>query len=134
MKRINKPRTLVGLRVTILPRGKKGIYYADFHFRGRHCRRSLKTTIKKVATKKAIDLEHELGSGTFQNKVVTTRQEMPIEISKAKQDFINFHNTEGRRRKTVVKYEGILRCFAEFAAKENVTRLGDVDLLLVDKY
>jgi hypothetical protein len=36
-------------RVTIYPRGKKGIYCADFWHQGKHRRSSLKTRNRKVA-------------------------------------------------------------------------------------
>ena len=55
-------------------------------------------------------------------------------ISLAVQDFIGFHNTEGRRRKTVVKYQGTLRCFEEFAAQAGISLLSEVNLLMVDRF
>ena len=135
MQKIVNDRTLVGLRVTISRRGMKGIYVADFHHGGQHRRKSLKTTIKKVAQERAITLENQLQDGTFKTNASKTRTpEMFVEISKATEDFINFHRTEGRRRKTLVKYQGILRRFVAFATTAGVTKLASADLLLVDRY
>ena len=41
---------------------------------------------------------------------------------------------EGSRPKTIVKYQGILKRFTEFARSAGVTQLLRVDLMLVDKY
>src|SRR5438105_4791360 len=94
---INNERTSVGLRVSISPRGKKRIFVAEYHDRGQHRRKSLKTTIKKEAIRKAIELEHQLENGVPVHKSA----ERPIEltavtITQAVADFINYLKTEGR--------------------------------------
>jgi integrase len=123
----------LGLRVTITPRGKRGVYHADFHFRGKHCRRSLKTTCKKTATRKALRLEQEIEDGTFKTHVKETKRPTK-KISDTIVDFITFLKTEGRRRKTTVKYEGILKRFNQFAEEASATFISDVDLMLIDRY
>ena len=60
IKSNNDERTRVGLRVTISRRGQKRIFVADYHHGGQHRRRSLKTTVKKEAVRKAMALEHLL--------------------------------------------------------------------------
>lgn len=55
-------------------------------------------------------------------------------IRQASTLFIAFHETEGTRRKTVVKYRGILNNFASFAECEGVSQVSDVDQLLVDRF
>src|SRR4051812_12421650 len=114
----NNERTPVGLRVSISPRGKKRIFVADFHHRGQHRRKSLKTTVKKEAVRRAIELEHQLENGMPVNQSA----ERPIEltavtITQAVADFSTYLKTEGRRRKTLTKYEGIFRTFAKYAAE-----------------
>ncbi len=135
IKSTNNDRTRVGLRVTISPRGKNSIYVADFHQAGQHCRRSLKTTVKKEAMRKAMELEYELENGILVHKTTKPAKEVAkASITEAAADFINYLKTEGRRRKTLTKYEGIFRTFAEYAAEQGVDQIGDVDLSLVDKY
>jgi integrase len=137
MSKVDTERTLVGLRVTIYPRGKKRIYVADFHFDGRHCRMSLSTTNKKTATEKAIAIEHDLMNGCFNLENRQKEQKMPepqISIETVSRDYVAYLKTEGRRRKTVVKYEGILRVFTKFANENGVSEIGKIDLLLVDRY
>ena len=47
-------RIRVGEFTTIYKRGKKGVYTADFHHDGEHCRESLKTRNKKIARQRAM--------------------------------------------------------------------------------
>lgn len=126
-------RTLVGARMTIYPRGKRRIYHADYHHEGRHCRKSLGTTIKKVAMRRAATLEQTLETDPHLIKEVI----MPTKsmtLTEATKEFVAFSETEGRRRKTVVKQRGILQRFTAFAIENHVREVADADLRLVDKY
>jgi integrase len=128
-------KTRVGLRVTIAPRGKKRIFVADYHHWGQHRRKSLKTTVKKVAVRKAMELEHELENGTHVHKSAEPLKEVTtLPITQATADFITYLKTEGRRRKTLTKYEGGLRIFAEYVAGQGIDCIEAVDLPLVDGY
>jgi integrase len=135
IKRTDNEKTRVGLRVTISHRGQKRIFVAEYHHRGQHCRRTLKTTIKKEAMRRAMELEYELENGMPVHN--TSRPALEVTtatITESTADFINYLKTESRRRKTLTKYEGIFRTFAEYAAEQGVDQIDAVDLTLVDKY
>lgn len=89
---------------------------------------------KRIAQQRAIDLEHQLQMGTLGIPLMTNNQQPSVNISTATEDFITYHRTEGRRQKTLVKYQGILKRFIEFAAKADVTQLARADLSFVEKY
>jgi integrase len=128
-------RVKVGARMTIYTRGNRKIYYADFHHNGTHCRRSLKTTIKREAIRRAANLEQSLGDqhGVVTNPAVPATTSN-MSVAAAAKEFTAFSRTEGRRRRTIVKQVGILTRFAEFAKKNGAHQLGDVDLRLIDAY
>lgn len=135
VKNNTSERTAVGARITIYRRGKRGVYYADYHHNGKHCRTSLKTPNKRLATQRAVKLERLLDDGTFISKRETKRQQVTsITLTQATKEFIDYSETEGRRRKTVVKQRGILNRFARFAAETNIQQLAGVDLRLIDRY
>src|SRR4051812_18238147 len=98
-------RIPIGNRVTIYPRGKKGTYTAEY-WDGKHRRRTLKTRNQKVARQLAIQLEHELAHGISPAPRVAKDK---VRINKAIDDFVTYLKTVRRRRKTITKYEGILR-------------------------
>jgi integrase len=135
MNTTNTERTLVGARMTIYPRGKRRVYHADYHHNGRHCRKSLDTTIKKVAMRRATILEQSLDGESVQVKApAVPKTSRTITLTAASKEFVSFSETEGRRRKTVVKQRGILHRFVEFSNENQVRELADVDMRLVDKY
>ena len=134
-KQTNSERTLVGARITIYARGKRRIYYADYHHNGEHCRRSLRTTNKKVAIRRARQLDQDLDEGTLPD----TRPNLPkkcktITLVQAALDFVEYSRTEGRRRRTITKQRGILDRFIEVASASGVEDLTDVSLLLIDQF
>jgi integrase len=119
---------LIGERVRIYPRGKKKIYCADFWYDGKHQRRSLKTRNFKVARQKALQLEAQLLAGDLQPKLI------PMALDKAIAAYVEHVKTENRRPKTVTKYKGFFEVFQTFATADNVLRVSQVTLTLVDKY
>ena len=128
-------RTRIGNRIVIYRRGKKRIYIADFHYNGKHCRQTLNTTVKKIAVNRGVQLEHSLAEGTFLSPRTVIKQ--PISNSSLPnivKDFLLFGETEGRRKRTLVKQRGILNRFVDFAAESNVLLLSHVDLRLIDSY
>jgi integrase len=125
------PVAWTGDKVTLYPRGKKQIYTARFSLNGKSSRQSMYTRKRKVAIKRAIQFEAELVSGSFQPKAAK-KQKVTMEF--AVKEFIDFQRSEGRRPKSVTKYEGVLRKFREFAGIHGVTALDGVDLQLFDKY
>ena len=127
MTEATKP-ILSGERVRIYPRGKKKTYCADFWYDGKHQRRSLKTRNFKIARQKALVLEAGLLAGDLQPAPP------PMALAKAIDAYVEHVTTENRRPKTVTKYKGFFAVFREFAESQNVFRLSQVTLALVDKY
>jgi integrase len=121
-------RRRVGERVTIYPRGRKQIWCADFWHDGRHGRQSLRTRDRKVALRRAVQLELDLAAGTFRQPPppVTTRQ--------AADDYLAFLRTEGRAPRTLVKYRGILAGLVAFLAGRHATRLAQFTPALFDRF
>jgi len=119
---------LIGERVRIYPRGKKKTFCADFWFDGKHQRRSLKTRNLKIARQKALQLEAKLLEGDLQPALSAMSLEKGIEA------YIEHVTTENRRPKTITKYRGFFAVFRDFAESQNVFRLSQVTLALVDKY
>jgi integrase len=138
MEKMSNDRTnriAVGDRITIYPRGRKNVYVADFHFEGRHCRKSLGTTVKRIATRRAISLQQTLDDGSYcASELKTVKASKSITLVNAAKEFVNFSETEGRRRRTVVKQRGILNRFSDFARENGIQQLIDVDLRLIDGF
>jgi integrase len=101
-------------------RGRKKTWVAEFWQNGQHCRRSLKTANKKVATERALQIAHDLTAGTYRAAppAVTVRQ--------AADDYLAFLKTEGRAKKTLDKYEGVFEILVDFLARLGVTGLSQV--------
>ena len=128
---ISNNRILVGASVYIAPRGKGNIYCAEFSFRGKHCRRSLKTRNVKVARQRALALERTLDGGT---ETLPTPKSKPIKFDAAIDAFLEHQRLAGCRRKTLTKYRGVLLQLQSHAQRQHVTEVGSVDLPLVDAY
>lgn len=123
----NRKRSRIGDRVTIYARGKKGIYTAEF-WDGDHRRKSLKTQNQKVARIRAMEIELQLERGDY------AAPPKPKTISSTIDNYIEFLETEGRRKKTTVRYRGILTTFESFAARQNVLTLQQVSAVVIDRY
>lgn len=121
-------RTRVGDRIVIYPRGKKKIYVADFWEGNAHRRKSLKTTNKKEAIKRATKLANDLLQGTFHATPVT------VEASVAVEQYLTLLRTENRAHKTLVKYKGVLDLFLEFIDRRRVRHLHRVTANHFDQY
>ena len=98
-----KKPILIGERVKIQPRGKKGIFTADFWFDGQHHRRSLKTRNFKIVREKALQLENQLLEHSYQPAPPS------ISLANAIDAYVEHVTTENRRPKTITKYKGFLR-------------------------
>jgi hypothetical protein len=132
MSTSNTKRTIVGERMTICPRGKKQIHQAEFHHAGKHCRRSLKTTIKRVAMRRAAKLEQSLDMQVqVKDNEAQPPQTYSTTLKAATKEFLRFWETERKRRRTIVKRRGILNRFVDFAEKNGVRAMGGVDLRVV---
>jgi integrase len=124
-----KPERIpVGDRITIYTRGKKKTYVADFWADGRHCRLSLRTGNKKEAVKRATKLAAQLDDGAFR------RPAPPVSVRQSIDDYIAHLTTEGRARKTTIKYTAVLIGFATFLAAHRATKLPQVTTRHFDLY
>jgi integrase len=126
----NSKRIRVGDRVTIYPRGKKKIWCADFWFDGQHHRESLETGNKKVALRRAVKLDGDLVSGKYQSQ----RPAEAVTVRQAVEDYLAYLATEGRARKTLVRYRGELSALRDFLEGHKATRLAQVTPLQFDKF
>ena len=125
-------RTVVGLRVAISRRGKKGIYHACYH-EGGHRRESLKTTNKKVALERAMAIEHRLSTGHPR----APREETSVtetKVGDAVAGYLAYLATERVAAKTLTKYRGILGTFAAFLTEHRRTTLDQLTLRDVDRF
>jgi integrase len=118
----------IGDKVRIGPRGKRGIYVADFFNQGQHRRRSLKTSRLDIARQRAIRLEADLASGEYQPQAVR------LALSEAQTDFLNTKEGEGVKPKTLVKYLDWVSRFAAFAAGLEVRYLHQVTPQLFERF
>lgn len=131
----NPARILIGHRVVIYPRGKRGVYHADFHYAGQHRRRSLKTTRRKTAMQRAVSLAARVEEGTLGVRPADSPARFDrTTLEQAKTEFIDFHLADGRRQSTVKRYRGILKQLIDFCSSKGVARVDQVVLRLIDAY
>ncbi|MFV1964009.1 MAG: tyrosine-type recombinase/integrase [Pirellulaceae bacterium] len=126
-------RIQIGEFTTICKRGKKGIYTAEFHHNGQHCRRSLKTGNQKVARQRAIELEQQIKEGGL-DKPKSKGKPAPCTTLPTINEFLGYLQTEERRPKTIKKYRGILENVASFAELQCSDNLADIDMRLIDQF
>ena len=124
----NDKRTRVGDRVTIYTRGKKKIYCADFCLDGKHQRVSLETRNKKIAIQRAVKIDADLATGKY------STPPPPTKIDAAKDVYLAFLKSEGRARRTLVRYKGLLEVFDKFCAARRVAQISQITMLLFDEY
>lgn len=128
-------RIIIGDRVAIWKRGKRGIFQADFHYRGQHCLRSLKTSNRKIAVERATKLAAKIIDGALDG--VDDEPQCGIakrELVAAIIDYQESNRASGLARKTIGKYHGTLMDFAEFARSKRVQRVDQISLKLFDEY
>src|SRR4051794_19466289 len=113
-------RTRIGDKVTIRRRGKRGTYIAEFFHHGEHRKRSLKTSNKEIARRRAIDLESELAGGEY------ARPPKPISVTSAITEYMQMKTGEGRKHRTLVKYRDWLDSFATFCTAAGVHTLQQI--------
>ena len=117
---------LVGEIVSIFQRGTT--WHANFQFDGKQHRQALKTTSKKEARRRAIQLEAEILQGRYQHRPA------PPAVTTVVQDYVNFLKTERRAAKTLSKYERIFDRVLELAERRQVRTIDGVSLKFVDAY
>jgi integrase len=110
----------IGDCVSIILRGKRGTYCADFQSNGRHIRRSLKTANMKIARQRAIKLEADLAGGEY------TAPAKPVLVADAKQQFIAAMKAADRAKKTIIAYDSECEVFVEFHHSKGVRMLTQI--------
>lgn len=110
----------------------------DFHWYG-HKRISTRTRNLKDALQKAIVLEAELLNGSYEGSAPKStrprRQRVDsITFSEAIEKYLSYHNSEGTRPKTFIRYGGILRIFNEFLEAEGNTANLDITVEAFDQF
>ena len=120
-------RVRVGDKITILPRGKKGIWSAEFYHAGQHRHRSLKTANLKIARQRATILEGELAGGDY---AAPTK---PSRIADAVKVFMTSKKAEGRAYKTPVKYQDELDAFCDALGGQNIRTLQQITATAFDR-
>ncbi len=118
----------VGDRLTISPRGKNKIYNASFSFEGKHKRKSLKTTNKKIAIQRATQLAAELSSGDYQNEVARTSLCDAVDL------YLNQQEVEGKSKSTLDRYRGELKTYQRFCDSKRIRNLTQIRALDLDEY
>ena len=121
-------RIPIGNRITITQRGKKKIWTAEFWDDGQHRRKSLKTTNSKVATDRAMKIEIELLEGTFH------KADSEIKLETAIENYLDNLKTEGRARKTIVRYRGELYALRDFQIAKKKCLLRQISPALFDQF
>ena len=116
----------VGEIVSIFVRNKR--WYANYQCDGEQVRRSLKTTSKKEARRKALLIERELLAGEHK------RQRRSALIREVIDQYTAHLRSEGRAEKTVRKYEFCYDLLLDIAERRNVTRISQLDIRVVDQY
>lgn len=129
-------RVLVGERVSIIQRGKKRTWTAEFHWRGNHRRKSLKTRNLKIARGLAVRLETQLLHGEYRptSKAALETCVEPMSISQVTEEFVALKTTEGRRKRSLAKFRSTLKEFQSFCEGHGVQTINKVSLRLFDKY
>jgi integrase len=121
-----KNSELVGERVRIFVRG--GTWHANFQEDGRQVRRSLKTSNKKTALRKARALDAELVAGTHKEAT------KPASITEVITAYDLFLVCEGRSNGTLDIYRRVFRLAKELAVALGVKRIDEIDIRFIDAY
>jgi site-specific recombinase XerC len=114
-------------KVTIVARGKCGIWTAEFWQGGQHRHRSLKTANFKARSRAHI-LEGELATGDYATPPKS------VSIARAVEEFMAGKKAEGKAHKTLVKYQGELDCFRDALAGSGTLTLRQVTPSSFEEY
>ena len=117
---------LVGERVRIALRGR--VWWATFQVGHEQQRRSLKTTSKKEAIRKAFKIDCELAEGTYQ----TPTKSPAIEMVTAA--YVAHLQTDGKAERTIAKVNLVIRRVLALAEARKGGTIADINLPFVDAY
>jgi integrase len=129
MKQIESDETKyekIGEHVAIYQRGQR--WYANYQFNGKQIRQSLRTTSKKQARTKAIQIEADLTSGRF------TEQKRAPSLQAVIDRYRDHLVTEGRAKKTLAKYEHAFGVYLTLAERLKVKNILGVNQTFVDAF
>ena len=116
----------VGEFVSIFARNQR--WYVNYQCEGEQVRRSLKTTSKKEARRKALLIERELLAGEHKSQ-----RRSPL-ISEVTGQYVDHLRSEGRAEKTIRKYQFCFTLLVDIAERRNIRRISQLDMRLVDQY
>lgn len=117
---------LIGEHVRIFERD--GRWHANFQHQGRQVRQSLKTSSKKEARRKAIQIEAKLANNEF------TIQTRAPSVAQVIDKYRQYLQTEGRAIKTMAKYEFAFKLFIDLAERRKVRSVLGVNQVFVDAF
>jgi integrase len=121
-------RVRVSDRVVIYPRGKKGIYLAEFWYAGAHRRKSLKTANQKIARERALQIAADLSAGEYRSAPT------PVTVEQVIRDFLATLPANRASAETIRRYGIVLDKVRVFLTKIGVNRLSQLTLHHVDRY
>jgi integrase/recombinase XerD len=108
---------------------RRGAWWsAEFYSDGHQKRVSLNTKSKKVASRRASRIDAKLVAGIYESVPPNKTIKEVIDL------YIGHLRTEDRAASTITRYTPELERWAAFFAKEGVTRISDISLVLVEKY
>src|SRR5579863_7022594 len=116
----------VGEIVRIFLNGRT--WWANYQFRGRQKRTSLRTTNKKEARRRALILEADVLRGRVNPESKSASIDMTIE------SYRSYLKAERRAKKTLVKYNKVLDRVQELAAQMGRKTMAGIDLQFIDNY
>lgn len=114
--------------ITIVQRGKRDTWVADFKWEGQHRRLSLKTRNRRAAEERARELDGKLHEGQLSPSL------KPLRIRAAIDAFITAKKTDAHTPLTSQKYKTELTKFAEYAESKGVEAMQQITLALYDGY
>lgn len=126
--KVNINNEKVGVHTSIYLRN--GVWYLNAQIRGKQKRISLKTTNKKKARSKALDLERQLLEGDTKK---TVSSEL-VSIADGIEALIQSCEAENLRPKTIAKYKQVLKDVNDFAESQDIYYLDQLDFRFVDAY
>jgi integrase len=118
---------LVGEIVRIFRRGR--VWWANYQLGGCQHRRTLKTSSKKEARRRALVLEAELLAGRHQ-----ARPKAPPAVDSVIEEYLRYLRTERRAPKTLAKYEKVLDRLGSLLRARRAATILDLNLQAVDAY
>lgn len=126
MRDKNENSESLGDRVHIFRRGR--VWHANFQEGGKQRRISLRTTSKKEARRRALQIEADLNAGRWKSAPAISTIEQAVAAYRV------HLRAEERAPKTLSKYDNVFDRLIELIQQRQIKDLSGVDLKLVDAY